>query len=161
VAYAAEGKGADLENYVHEWAGNADYLMDLFAFMQNKSGVPLTVMTPSHSANLRHKLEAVATSSHQGFLGMIKIINYDGLLTKIKKAFRAEGLDQIIFEKHPDHVVFGYGTDLYTIKNEADLAQLLFGPLKPQQLDFMKPETQQKMAALLPLPIWIWGWDSI
>jgi len=161
VAYAAEGKGADLENYVHEWAGNADYPMDLFAFMQNKSGVPLTVMTPSHSTNLRHKLEAVATSSHQGFLGMIKIINYDGLLMKIKKAFRAEGFDQIVFEKHPDHVVFGYGTDLYTIKNEADLAQLLFGPLKPQQLDFMKPETRQKLAALLPLPIWIWGWDSI
>ncbi|MFZ3231297.1 MAG: GNAT family N-acetyltransferase [Pseudobdellovibrio sp.] len=164
VAYAAEGKGADLANYVHEWAGNVDSLLDLFAFMQSKqttSDAPLTIMVPSHSTNLRSKLEPVCTTSHEGYLGMLKIINYDSILTKIKKAFRAEGHELIVFEKQPDQIVFGYGTDLYTINNEADLVQLLFGPLKPQNLEFIKPETQQKLATLLPLPLWIWGWDSI
>lgn len=161
VAYAAEGKGADLENYVHEWAGNADYLMDLFAFMQRKTAQPLTVMVPTHSTNLRAKLEPVCTTSHQGYLGMLKIINFDSMLTKVKKAFRAEGFENIVLEKQPDHIVFGFGNDLYTINNEADLTQLLFGPLQPKHLDFMKPETQQKFATLLPLPLWIWGWDSI
>lgn len=161
VAYAAEGKGADLANYVHEWAGNVNDLMDVFSFMQAKNNLPLTVMVPTHSTNLRLKLQEVCASSHQGYLGMIKIINDDSLLNKVKKAFRAEGLEQIVLEKHPDNIVFGYGPDLYTIKNETDLVQLLFGPLQTKHLDFMKVETQEKLATLLPLPLWIWGWDSI
>jgi predicted GNAT family N-acyltransferase len=161
VAYAAEGKGADLTNYVHEWAGSVDALMDLFSFMQRKNNLPLTIMVPSHSTNLRLRLQTVCTSSHQGYLGMIKIINFDAILNKVKRAFRTEGLEQVVLETHPDHFVFGYGNDLYTIKNEADLTQLLFGPLRTQHLDFMKPDTQEKLATLLPLPLWIWGWDSI
>ncbi|MBC7464368.1 MAG: GNAT family N-acetyltransferase [Bdellovibrio sp.] len=161
IAYAAEGKGADLANYVHEWAGNVNDLMDVFSFMQAKNNLPLTVMVPTHSTNLRLKLQEVCSSSHQGYLGMIKIINDDSLFTKVKKAFRAEGLEHIVLEKHPDHIVFGYGPDLYTIKNETDLVQLLFGPLQTKHLDFMKTETQEKLATLLPLPLWIWGWDSI
>ncbi len=161
VAYAVEGKGIDLTNYVHEWAGNVDSLMDLFSFMQQKHNQPLTIMVPEHSINLRQRLESVCTLSHQGFLGMIKILNYDVILNKVKKAFRAEGLDQIVLEMQNNEVIFGYGSDLYTIKDPADLTQLLFGPLKPKDLAFMKTETQEKLATLLPLPMWIWGWDSI
>ena len=161
VAYAVEGKGVDLTNYVHEWAGSVDCLLDLFSFMQQKRNQPMTIMVPSHSTNLKKNLEKVCTLSHQGFLGMIKIVNRDALFAKIKKAFRAEGFDQIVFEKQGDVVVFGIGTDLYTIKNESDLTRLLFGPLKPTDLDFMSTETQEKLVTLLPLPLWIWGWDSI
>ena len=161
VAYAVEGKGADLTNYVHEWAGNVDSLLDLFSYMQKQKKEPLTVMVPAHSVNMRKRLEALCSTSHQGFLGMIKILNYDTILNKVKKAFRAEGFEQIVFEMQNNDVIFGFGTDLYTIKNPVDLTRLLFGPLKPADLEFMKPETQQKLAVLLPLPLWVWGWDSI
>ncbi len=161
VAYAVIGKGVDLTNYVHEWAGSVDSLMDLFSFMQQKHNQPLTIMVPAHSNNLKKQLETVTNTSHQGFLGMIKFVNLDSVLNKVKKAFRAEGFEQIVLEKQDDQIVFGYGTDLYTIKNESDLIRLLFGPLKTTDLDFMKPETQMKLATLLPLPLWIWGWDSI
>ena len=161
VAYAVEGKGIDLTNYVHEWAGHVDSLMDLFSFMQQENNQPLTVMVPSHSVNLRRQLEQTCSMSHQGFLGMIKILDYDRILNKVKKAFRAEGLEQVVFEMQNDEIIFGYGTDLYTIKNLSDLTQLLFGPLRPQDLNFVKPATQEKLATLLPLPLWVWGWDSI
>ncbi len=161
VAYAVIGKGVDLTNYVHEWAGSVESLMDLFSFMQQKHNQPLTIMVPAHSVNLKKQLESVTTASHLGFLGMIKFINLENVLNKVKKAFRAEGFEQIVLEKQQDQIVFGFGTDLYTIKKESDLTRLLFGPLKPTDLDFMKPETQAKFATLLPLPLWVWGWDSI
>lgn len=161
LAYAAEGKGADLTNYVHEWAGQVDVLMDLFRYIRAQKKETLTVMVPSHSQNMRRHLEQGATLAHQGFLGMLKIVNTDGLLAKIKKAFRAEGFDKIVLEKQEGHFVFGFGTDLYTLENESDLVQLLFGPMNINSLSFVSDDTRYKLSTLLPMPLWVWGWDSI
>jgi hypothetical protein len=161
LAYAVEGKGIDLINYVHEWAGQVDALMDLFQYIRTEKNQSITVMVPAHSTNLRQAIEPLASAAHQGYLGMIKIINKDALLTKIKKAFRAEGFDKIVLEKQNEQLVFGYGTDLYTLNKESDLVQLLFGPLKVNTLDFVSSNVQQKLSHLLPMPLWIWGWDSI
>ena len=160
LAYAAEGKGADLTNYVHEWGGNVDALMDLFQYIRNHKNSEITIMTPLHSQNLRNRLSQVSPQ-HQGYLGMLKIINMEGLLGKVKKAFRAEGHDKIVFEKQGSSYVFGFGADLYTLEKESDLVQLLFGPLNINQFDFVSPDTKSKLSTLLPLPLWIWGWDSI
>lgn len=161
VAYAVEGKGADLINYVHEWGGQIDALLDLFQYIRTQKNETITIMTPEHSKNLRNKLNSFASVSHQGYLGMLKIVNANSLLNKVKKAFRSEGFERIVFEKQNQHYVFGYGTDLYTLENESDLVQLLFGPLQASSLDFVTPETQEKLSVLLPMPLWIWGWDSI
>lgn len=161
VAYAAEGKGADLVNYIHEWGGQVDALMDLFCYVRQQKNEAITIMTPLHSRNLREHLSQFCNVSHQGYLGMIKTTNRDALFNKIKRAFRAEGYEKIVFEEQNGRIVFGYGSDLYTLENEADLTQLLFGPLNINSLDFVSAETKQKLSALLPLPLWIWGWDSI
>lgn len=161
AAYAVEGKGADLINYVHEWAGQVEALLDLFQYIRTQKNQPITVMTPAHSQNLRQHLELTASVAHQGYLGMLKIVNKNSLLTKIKKAFRAEGHEKIIFEQQPEHFVFGFGPDLYTLNKESDLVQLLFGPLNVNSLDFVSTETKNKISTLLPMPLWIWGWDSI
>lgn len=161
VAYAVEGKGADLINYVHEWAGAVDPLLDLFQFIRTQKNSVITIMTPVHAKNLRNKISNVASLSHQGYLGMLKIVNKTALLNKIKKAFREEGFDKIVLEQQNQHVVFGFGADLYTLEKESDLVQLLFGPLNINSLDFASTETKQKLSALLPMPLWIWGWDSI
>ncbi|MBC7421598.1 MAG: GNAT family N-acetyltransferase [Bdellovibrio sp.] len=161
VAYAVEGKGLDLINYVHEWAGQTPALIDLFNYIHQQKKQTLTVMTPAHSKNLHQQLGAQAAMTHQGYLGMLKLINKTQLLVKIKKAFRAEGLDLIVFEEQNGKIVFGYGMDLYTLDNEADLIQILFGPLDIHALDFMSAEAKEKLSKLLPMPLWIWGWDSI
>lgn len=161
VAYAVEGKGADLINYVHEWSGQTDVLLDLFQYIRTQKNETITIMTPAHATNLRNKINNVATLSHQGYLGMLKIVNKDALLNKIKKAFRSEGYEKIVFEQQNDTCVFGFGQDLYTLKNDSDLIQLLFGPLVINSLDFVSLESKQKLSTLLPMPLWIWGWDSI
>lgn len=161
VAYAVEGKGADLINYIHEWSGQVDALLDLFQFIRNQKNQMITIMTPLHSQNLRNKLTEISQLSHQGYLGMLKIINQEALFAKVKKAFRAEGLDKIVLEKQGSNYVFGFGADLYTLEKETDLLQLIFGPLNINSLDFVSNDTKSKLATLLPLPLWIWGWDSI
>ncbi len=161
LAYAVEGKGADLVNYVHEWGGQSDALIDLFHYIQNEKQSPLTIMTPHHSKNLHQKLCGITGFKHDGFLGMLKFIKLDQVLVKVKNAFRAEGYENIVFEKQNNSVVFGFGTDLYTLENESDLMQLLFGPLQAKSMDFLSTETQEKLSQLLPLPLWVWGWDSI
>ena len=147
-------------NYVHEWGGQVEALMDLFQFIRNQKNSEITIMTPLQSQNLRQRLAEV-TPQHQGFLGMLRILHTDNLLNKVKKAFRAEGHDKIVLEKQGEKYIFGFGADLYTLEKETDLVQLLFGPLNINQFDFVSPETKSKLAQLLPLPLWIWGWDSI
>ncbi len=161
VAYAVEGKGVDLVNYIHEWGGNVEALVDLFSFIQSQKKETLTIMTPQHSKNLHQHLKSISTVGHEGYLGMLKVIKTDQLLAKIKKAFRAEGFENIVFEKQNDKIVFGFGTDLYTLEKESDLMQLIFGPLKVEQLSFLSSDVQLKLSHLFPMPLWIWGWDSI
>jgi predicted acetyltransferase len=161
LGYAVEGKGIDLVNYIHEWSGQTEALLDLFQYIRNQKKQAITVMSPAHSQNLRNKLSEVAEVSHQGYLGMLKIINAEALFTKVKKVFLSEGFEKVVFEKQGSQYVFGFGTDLYTLENESDMLRLIFGPLDIAKLDFVSKETKQKISKILPLPLWIWGWDSI
>jgi predicted GNAT family N-acyltransferase len=161
AAYAIEGKGVDLGGYLHEWGGSASKLMALLSFIRTHKGQPVTIIVPKHSTNLIENLNRKPTTMNQGYLGMIKLVNFDQLSAKIKRAFRGEGISDIVLEKHPGYFVFGAGTDLYTINNETDMVRLLFGPVDYRGLGIFKEETVQKFEKLFPLNLWIWGWDSI
>ena len=161
MAYAVEGKGIDLVNYVHEWGGQVDSLSDLFHYVQQQKKTPITIMTPHHAKNLHKKLDSLNHGRHEGYLGMLKFIQIDQMLAKVKKAFRAEGFENVVFEMQNKALLFGFGDDLYTLTKESDVMQLLFGPLESKSLDFISAETQEKLSSLLPLPLWVWGWDSI
>ncbi|MFN3453344.1 MAG: GNAT family N-acetyltransferase [Pseudobdellovibrio sp.] len=161
LAYAIEGKGADLQNFIHEWGGQVTPLMDLISHMIQTENKAYTLMVPQHCVNLRKILDQYEFFAHQGFLGMIRIHNFESVAQKIKKTFRAEGLEHFVLEKQNGQIVFGYGTDLYTLDHEADLVRILFGPVKIEDMTFIKSETRQVLAKVFPLPLWVWGWDSI
>ncbi len=162
AAYAIEGKGIDLDGYIHEWGGSVSKLMALFSFIRNHKQNPYVIICPNHAQNLIEELKKQTVTMNQGFLGMIKLVNFDQLAAKIKRAFRAEGISDFVLEKHPDCFVFGVGQDLYTLTKETDMVRMLFGPINFRSLGiFEKEETLQKMEKILPLDFWIWGWDSI
>lgn len=161
AAYAIEGKGIDLGGYIHEWGGSVPKLMALLSFIRAEKGQPYTVIVPRHARNLITQLQARDVTMNSGFLGMIKLVNFDQLAAKIKRAFRAEGIADIMLEKHPEHYVFGIGQELVTIPQETDLVKLLFGPIDYRALGLFKEETVVKLEKVLPLPLWVWGWDSI
>jgi len=56
--YIVEGKGADLQGYVHEWGGGVDALVALTNHVQAKLKTPITFIAPQHSENLAKQFVA-------------------------------------------------------------------------------------------------------
>lgn len=161
VAYAIEGKGADLGGYIHEWGGSTTGLLSLLSWIRHSTGQNKTIIVPQHSLQLIEKLRAKNLIQHNGFLGMIKLLQFDQLATKIKRAFRAEGIADFVLEKRDGLYYFGLGQELVTLSSEQDVVRLLFGPIDYQALGFFKEENIKKMQSILPLKFWVWGWDSV
>jgi hypothetical protein len=90
---------------------------------------------------------------------MIKLISHDQFFAKIKKAVRSLGMNDFVLEKRNNEFIMGFAGDLIAITDEKDLVRVLFGPVP--EIPFVQTETQRKFAQFLPLPMWIWGWDSV
>jgi GNAT superfamily N-acetyltransferase len=160
VAYAVEGKGADLKGYIHEWGGSVSNLMSLFSYIRRDRKSSFTVISPGHSINLIQKLKNIeGVVMNQGFLGMIKLISHDQIFQKIKRAARSLGMNDFVLEKRNGETVMGLTDDIISISDDKALVRILFGPAI--EIPHLKPETQSQLSKFLPLPIWVWGWDSI
>lgn len=160
AAYVVEGKGADLQNYIHEWGGGVSELLSLLSHVRKQAGKAITIITPRHAHNLNTQLKT-QFSQFEGFLGMIKLLDEEGLFAKIKRAFRAEGIQDFALEKRGNGYLFGVGRDLLIVNHATDLVRLLFGPVDYAVLDFQEPKTVAQLNRILPLPLWVWGWDSV
>jgi GNAT superfamily N-acetyltransferase len=154
VAYAIEGKGADLQGYIHEWGGGVNELMSLFSHIRNDLNKPITILVPQTAQNLSHQLQTHATTIHQGFLGMIRIVSEDLFFLKVHRHARRMGVKNFVLEKKSDKYLVGTTTDTVILNSCNELVRLIFGPLNQ---DDLTPEFQK----LFPIPLWIWGWDSI
>ncbi len=160
-AYAIEGKGADLESYIHEWGGGVSKLLPLLKFAVTQEKRPLTLIAPSHSTNLIRQLAALGCKEHSGILGMIKILNPPNFLLKIKKFVRAMGVEDIVLEPREGNYYLGYKQEIFRTDIESDLVRLVFGPLKASDLKAFDAETAAAFEKVFPISMWIWGWDSV
>lgn len=160
-AYAVEGKGADLAFYVHEWGGDVPAIMELLAHMRKKYGRTLTVISPAHSVNFIKQMKDHGAVVNEGILGMIKILNPENLMFKIKRYARFMGVDDFIFESREGQYYMGSSENLFKTDSELDLVKIIFGPLKPEQLHNFDEHTGKTLSSILPIPMWIWGWDSV
>lgn len=160
-AFAVEGKGMDLQGYIHEWAGNTSALLELFTYAQKQQGKELIVMTPPQCKNLIRRCIASGAKTYEGILGMIKLIDKHALVKKVQKTARRMGLNNFAIEMHGDTLYFGTSEGVYKTDSEVDIIHLLFGPQKASQMHPFSEATAEKLNKLLPLPLWFWGWDSI
>lgn len=161
-AYAVEGKGRDLNGYVHEWGGGVSKLLPLLNFIyKHRMGQPYTLIAPFHAQNLIRQLEQQGVPSHHGYLGMIKILHSDNLLHKIKRYARSMGMDDFVIEKRDGFYYLGTPGNLFRTDSERDLVKIIFGPLKASQIHQFDPETTKVMETLFPVLLWVWGWDSV
>ncbi len=160
-AYAIEGKGSDLDGYVHEWGGEVPALLALIAHVRRAQKRPITVIVPAHSQNLLRRLKAHPVVVNEGFLGMVKILNHANLYAKIKRHARSVGVGGFALERQGDLTYIGAGAGIFKTDADADVIRLVFGPHKASQIHGFDPKTSEALEAVLPVPMWIWGWDSV
>ncbi|MCB9073803.1 MAG: GNAT family N-acetyltransferase [Bdellovibrionaceae bacterium] len=160
-AYAIEGKGVDLQGYVHEWGGNTSALIELFCYIQKQQNREIMVISPPQCKNLIRQCQEGGALPFEGILGMIKIIDKAELARKAQRAARRMGITDFAIEMHNDTLYFGTSEEVFKTDSEADMVHLFFGPQRPSEMYPFSEETQVKLNKLLPLPCWIWGWDSI
>ncbi len=168
-AYAIEGKGADLNSYVHEWGGGVSALLPLFSHIRKTQGRSITVIIPQHAQNLRRAFESQRIAINQGYLGMIKILNFQNLFAKIKRHSRHLGIQDFVLDTQmvPDangvpvrKFFIGSRNQVFITNSEHDIVRLLFGPAKASQIHNFGPESKV-IEKVLPINMWVWGWDSI
>lgn len=158
-AYAVEGKGADLQNYIHEWGGGVSKLLPLLAYMQKQYTGPLTLISPSHAQNLVRQLSDQGMSINSGLLGMIKILNPVNLLTKVNRYARIKGIDNFSIHYRQNTYFFEVGSQSYSTRSDGDVTRLVFGPQKAS--DIYPFDNSSAIESVLPIPMWFWGWDSV
>ncbi|RME15271.1 MAG: GNAT family N-acetyltransferase [Bdellovibrio sp.] len=161
LAYAVEGKGADLTNYIHEWGGKVSAFIPLLQFAQSHYSQSLTLIAPRHSENLIRQMSHNGADLHKGYLGMIRILHPQNIFFKMQRYARQLGYTDVICTCIEDKFVLGYKNDLVGISSLRSLTQILFGPLKLEEAVRIKPQTKEVLEKILPLPMWVWGWDSI
>lgn len=159
-AYAVEGKGADLNGYVHEWGGGMSALMPLFAYIRKTQGRPITIIAPGHSQNLIRTFESHGVPVNRGFLGMIKILNPENLFAKIQRHARYLGVADFAIEKRENQFVITAKGQSFVTESEQDIVRLVFGPQKASEIHNFGV-ANAVIENLLPIHMWIWGWDSI
>lgn len=160
-AYAVEGKGADLQGYIHEWGGNTSALLQLFQHIQKQQNREIVVITPPQCKNLIRQCMEAGAAPFEGILAMIKILDKSSLAKKVQRMARQMGIKDFAIEVHNDILYFGTSENVYKTDSEADMVQLFFGPTRPNDMHQFEKPMQEKLDKLLPLPCWVWGWDSI
>jgi hypothetical protein len=154
LAYAVEGKGADLTGYIHEWGGGVSALLPLLAHIRTQFGRAITLIAPADSQNLIRHLKQWPVMIYEGFLGMIKPVNEKSLFLKINRRARQLGITDFNIESHNGKIRVGTPADSIQLNTTGELARLLFGPHPEGAL---KAEYRD----LFPIPMWVWGWDSV
>ena len=161
-AYAIEGKGADLIGYVHEWGGSVSNLLPLFTHIRRIQAKPITIILPRHSQNLRRAFETIGLPINDGYLGMIKILNFPALFAKLMRHARSIGVADFMMEQRPDGKFYiGTRDEMFATDSEQDVVKLVFGPLKPSEIHAFEPAMSRLLDRVLPIDMWVWGWDSI
>lgn len=161
AAYAVEGKGADLNGYIHEWGGSNSALIPMFSHMRATQKRDLTLIAPIHAQNLLAKLHDLGCAQHRGYLGMIKLLKTNSLFAKVQRHARTIGIPDLVLEERDGRFHFGRGSNVYSTDAVADVLRLLFGPEKPSSLHSFDAATADALDRALPLRLWIWGWDSV
>lgn len=160
-AYCIMGRGADLTNYIHEWGGDVFDIIYLSQKIYQRQQSPLRLITPLHSQNLITKLKNLGAKIHYGYLGMIKITNAESLLKKAVAYAHTRGYDHFQMNQTPEGILVGRPGKEQLLEKEETLTQLLFGPLLPAEVFPFSKENLDIIEKLFPLPLWVWGWDSI
>lgn len=164
VAYACLGRGADLAGCLHEWAGAPDDVLRLAREHLARAPAPeLFLMTPA-VAPLHERLAELGATSHAGVLGMAKLLDAAAATDLVRRA--ARGLVAAGLAARRDDAVthldahFAGPAGALTLAPHALLDLLVPARNDRSAIAALERATGTDLPSL-PLPIYLWGLDSI
>ena len=156
-AYAVIGKGSDFPNYIHEWGGYPECVIELILFIAASTDIPeIVVNTPSPESFIGSALSKIFPGC-VGTLGMINILDPVKFSQRVFK--NSEKPIQLSASENNAYKL--------TINNKteelskAELTRLFFGPHENIKLTKLAHEINQETQNPLPILAYIWGLDSI
>jgi hypothetical protein len=161
-AYAVMGKGMDLQNYIHEWAGDKTSLLHLISKIKEEhANQQLVCLIPNHSHSLIKELVQREVPLVEGSLGLIKILKPEKLVNVFNNRVNVRFPDaHIKIVKSGKYYTLQAGEASFELASNEQLSSILFGKINQPQI-FNAVKSLGVSPLDLPLEMWIWGWDSV
>lgn len=162
LSYAIEGKGVDFTGYIHEWGGGVNSIKELLTHIYEYRKQKLTLIVPGHSVNLRAELKKLKLINHTGIFGLVRLLNLKSLTSKVNLFCKRLGYSNIEFQSSENQtLVIRVGPEKVLLTGEELILQTLFGPHQLIEDKGLQNFLSTQLHNILPLPLWVWGWDSI
>ena len=93
---------------------------------------------------------------------MINVNSFDGLFEKLTRYSRYFNIADLVLKQiSEEQFLFGLGKDTYQINGKKQMTQFIFGPVDRSVSKNFSTEVKDAYEKILPMPMWIWGWDSV
>jgi GNAT superfamily N-acetyltransferase len=147
TAYAALGRGLDLQGYIHEWGGHEDDLYPLFRAILCQYPDSVLLTHPDRSF-----LFGAKDNGFEEYLCMAKVLDPKLLLSSMSGLIQRGSLD---CQKVSHFWRFSCGGHSWSVEEE-NLSRLFFGGPRDGQNNFL----ESGLEFVVPLRFWFWGLDG-
>ncbi|MGZ3695837.1 MAG: GNAT family N-acetyltransferase [Bdellovibrionota bacterium] len=158
AAYFVIGKGKDLTNCIHEWAGEEAALHHLAAHCLETYNTTLYLFSPQFmpdEVNWIYSLNELGIPMKPEFMALVKLLDFGKMKRLVAEYLAKASIPESYLrleQKEPDLYIVQWKQETELHFTEAQFLRFLFGPELP---------TSQEMKAFFPLRIWYWGMDSV
>ncbi len=163
TAYAVMGKGEDFGNCIHEWGGNAGDLLSLVReFTSSSSSGEIMILAPAQENEFTRLLRRMRLTEMFEYLAMMRIIDLESLSSLLHNCLSPRLGGEFRVWRSASGLMMKAGAEEAKVEQEQKLVRVLFGPEPASSLlGGFSPQTLRALDGALPIPLFIWGLDSV
>jgi GNAT superfamily N-acetyltransferase len=157
AAYFVIGKGHDLQNYIHEWAGEEGALHHLAAQCLESFGHSFFLLSPQfmpEEVPWIYSLDEMGIGARAESLALVKLLDFEKIRRAVLDFTTRIGLDPSFLKlRREEHGYFvQWKAEPEHHLDEQGFLRLIFGPEMP---------AHSELRGFLPMRLWYWGMDSV
>jgi len=165
LAYAARGRGDDFPDVVHDWAGDSGALLDcLLALARDRDAIGLLSSADLQPRNapdgLVAALRIAGAHTQPRPLAQVRLLDARAVWESATRG--VEALSRVVIRDRGDRIELAARAGAFELSH-ASFTRLVLGcgdePIAIPEL-FDRGE-RDALEARLPLPLYVWGFDSI
>lgn len=162
TAYVAVGKGEDFRNCAHEWAGDPDDLLALLAHATQRSiRRELILLAPDSASPLNAALQARGVPHILTELGMFRCLDPAATFAVVGPWLADRVGYPVQLSPSGQQWRLAIGETTVDPLSTDTLTALLLGPKRAHELLPAPAAVCRRLERALPLPLFLWGFDSV